>query len=197
MRSQALRLIIWGQAYFYGGFLIAVVLQPHGLIANSGISYYGIFAKTFIPFEVSLLGAAACTWLSAVHITEADLKPIRSTLFFIAVCTSIVAATPFSNDILSIIHRLAGTLLFTTQLLLSFWLIAKLHHAPWAVLLTIAEFLAGVASAIFLYQVHGYLIQSEVFFQFFFSTLLFYGLRKLPAVYVTKDQLVREERVTR
>lgn len=197
MRSQALRLIIWSQVCFYGGLLFAVILRPQGLDANSGISYYGIFAQTFVPFEISLLGAAVFTWLCAEHITEAALRPIRSVLFYVAVCTCVVAATPYSNEILNIIHRLAGTLLFSMQLLLSFWLIAKLHRALWALLLVTAEILAGIACAIYLFPVHGYLMQSQVLFQFFFTTLLILSLRQLPTVQLAKGQLTREERATR
>lgn len=196
MRSQALRLIIWGQVYFYGGLLIAIALQPYGLIANSGISYYGIFAKTFIPFEISLLGSATCAWLSASHITEASLKPVRNTLFFMAICTCLVAVSPFTYDVLNIIHRLAGALLFSAQLLLSFWLIVKLQHILWATLLTAAELLAGIACAIYLYPAHGYLLQSQVIFQFFFSILLIHSLRHIPGAHFAKDQPAREEQTT-
>lgn len=180
MRSQAWRLIIWGQVCFYVGLLIAVLLRPAGLSANSGISYYGIFAETFIPFEISLLGGAVFTWLCAQHINETDLRPIHDSLLVMAVLTSIVAVTPYAVDnLMDSIHRVSGALLFTLQLILSFWLIAKLHHAIWAILLTMAELIAGIACAVYLYPTHGYLFQAQVLFQFFFSALLIYGLRQL------------------
>lgn len=180
MKSQAWRTIIWGQVCFYVGLLIAVVLRPAGLSANSGISYYGIFAQTFIPFEVSLIGAAICTWFCARYITETGLRPIRDSLFVIAVLTCIVAITPYSYaNLMNTIHRMAGTLLFTLQLILSFWLIVKLHHVLWTILLTAAELVAGIACALYLYPTHGYLFQAQVLFQFFFSALLIYSLRQL------------------
>lgn len=180
MRSQAWRLIIWGQVCFYIGLLIAVMIRPAGLTANSGISYYGIFAETFIPFEISLLGGAVFTWLFAQHIDEMSLRPVRESLLTMAVLTSIVAVTPYAVDtLMDSIHRTAGALLFILQLILSFWLIAKLHHAIWAVLLTMAELVAGIACALYLYPTHGYLFQAQVLFQFFFSALLIYGLRQL------------------
>jgi hypothetical protein len=161
------------------------------LSANSGISYYGIFAETFVPFEVSLLGGAAFTWLCALHVTGTDVRPVRNTLFAIAIFTCVVAATPYSYDnVLSAIHRLAGSFLFTLQLLLSFWLIAKLHHALWSVLLTTAELIAGIACALYLYPTHGFLIQSQVLFQFFFSLLLIFSLRQLPLRHVVKANAV-------
>jgi hypothetical protein len=191
MKSQAVRLIIWGQVCLYLGLLVAVVLKPAGLTANSGISYYGIFAKTFVPFEISLLGGATFTWLCALQITDANLRPIRDSLFVMAILTCTVAVTPYALDnLMNAMHRLAGTLLFSLQLILSCWLIAKLHHALWAMLLTAAQLVAGIACALYLYPTHGYLIQSQVLFQFFFSVLLIYSLRQPQLGRVTNAHLI-------
>lgn len=144
-----------------------------------------------MPFEISLLGGAVFTWLCAQQITEMDFRPIRDSLLVMAVLTCIVAVTPYAvNNAVDSIHRTAGALLFTLQLILSFWLIAKLHHAIWAILLTVAELVAGIACALYLYPTHGYLFQAQVLFQFFFSTLLIYSLRQLELEHIAKAHAV-------
>lgn len=180
MKSQLRRLIILGQACFYSGILVAIALKPQGLGTNNGISYYGIFAVTFIPYAIGLIGGAVFCYRSALHITDHALRPIRYALFAIAFFTVIVGVTPYSFDrFTSTAHRLAGTILFTVQFLLSLWLTAKLHYIRQGVMLMIIEFVAGIACAYYVNFSYGFLIQFQVLFQFAFGTLLLYSLAHL------------------
>lgn len=180
MHAQALRSIIYGQACLYGGLLLAVLLKPQGLAANSGISYYGIFARTILPYLFTLLGAAYFTWQCAQRISEPALKPVRTALLCAALCTAIIGVTPYTiSSLVDQLHVAAGAILYSVQLLLSIWLIAKLHYVFWAVLLTAIEFCAGVACAMYLTPKQGLLIQCEMLFQIAFCILLFLSLRQL------------------
>lgn len=164
----------------YIGLLVSVLLQPQGLGANSGISYYGIFLRTVIPYAVSLLGTTFFCWQAARAIHEDNLKLVRTALFIMAACSLVIVATPYSFDgILDHLHVAAGSFLFSVQLLLSIWLLPRVHFANWAIALTTIELLSGIACALYLYAKHGFLIQFQVLFQLAFGVLLIRSLMRL------------------
>lgn len=189
MRSQALRSIVYGQACLYGGLLLAVLLKPQGLAANSGISYYGIFARTILPYFIILLGSAYFTWQCAQRIVAPELKPVRMALTCAALCGAIIGVTTYTiSSLVDHLHVAAGSILYSVQLLLSLWLLIKLHHVFWAVLLTAIEFCAGVACAFYLTPKQGLLIQFEILFQIAFSVLLYFSLKHLQGRSLMKAQ---------
>jgi hypothetical protein len=191
MKPQALNFVIWGQVCFYTGLVVAILLKPHGLAANAGISYYGIYARTVIPYCVSLLGSAYCSWQSALHIHYDELKPMRNALIIMAILTVIISVTPYSfNNLLDQTHQLAGTVLFSLQLLLSIWIVIRLRYTYWSVVLSAVELLAGIVCAIYLTPAHGFLIQAQILFQLAFGALLVYSLKILPEIPAAKRHLV-------
>lgn len=177
MRSEAARSIVRSQVCLYGGLLIAICLKTRGLAVNSGISYYGIFMRTVIPYALGLLGSAFFCLQAAKCIEDKNLRLLKRSLLAIAVFGVIIVITPYSVDALTDwLHTIAGSLLFITQLLLSGWLSVKLDYKPPVLGLLCLEFAAGVLCAIYLTPTHGFLIQCQVIFQVAFGALLIYFL---------------------
>lgn len=180
MTSRALRSIVLGQVCLYAGLVVAILLKPQGLAANAGISYYGIYARTAGPMAVGLLGSAFFSWLAAGQIHESELRPVKLGLIVFALLTIAIVVTPYSvSNFLDWLHTGTGSALFSLQLILSGWLVAKLRYNFWALLLTGVELAAGIACAIYLRPTHGFLIQFQILFQLAFGTLLVYSLQHL------------------
>jgi len=180
MNARAFRLVVFAQICLYAGVLLAVLLKPQGLAANSGISYYGIYARTIIPMATGLLSAAFLSWRAALYIERQDLRPIKYGLAAFAILTVVIVVTPYSFDgIADDLHTTAGSMLFSLQLLLSIWMIVKLHYKSLAIFLTLVELGAGIACAYYLHPAHGLLIQFQLLFQLAFGLLLVYSIAKL------------------
>jgi hypothetical protein len=178
MEAQALRWIVWAQACFLSGMLVAILLKPEGLRANDGISYYGTYSRTVLPYLVSLLGAAFFSWQAAMIITSPDLKLIRTGLAAGSLLAVAVAVTPYTvNPALNFAHIVAGSALFSLQLFLSFLLVYRLHYNMWAVMLALVELVAGIVCAHFLRPTQGLLIQFQILFQIAFGLMLVLSLK--------------------
>jgi hypothetical protein len=167
--------LILGQAVFYAGLLVCVALRPDGLGANDGISYYGIFRQTVVPYAVALLGPGYFTW-TALR-TAADFTPapayLRRMADVLAASSVLVVLTPYdANLVFDWVHTLAGTLLFALQLVLGLRLLGWSGGDGWTTGLLVAQFVSGVFCAVYVLPKHGFLLQGQVVFQVAFSALL-------------------------
>lgn len=177
MNRPAARYVIYGQACFYTGLLICVILKPQGLTANGGISYYGVYRETILPYVLALLGPAYFLIKTAELYTESSQKLIRYTLTAFGLLTIGVLITP--DSLIDGIHRAFGIPLFSFQLLFSLWLVLRLDYKPLAILLAAMEFAGGLFSLIWLSPIHGWSFESQVIFQAGFGGLLVYSLPRL------------------
>jgi len=182
MEAQAVKLTVLGQICLYTGVLLSILLKPSGLSSNDGLSYFGIFARTVIPYSLGLLSSAYLSWLASKHVSTPELKPLHDGYITIAILTVAIVITPYSvGPLLGWAHTAAGTALFSLQLLLSAWLTYQLHYHLLAVILTAIEFIAGVACAVYLLPEHGLLMQCQVLFQLAFGMLLIFSLARLKS----------------
>lgn len=180
MVAKAVRYIIFGQICFYIGLTVAILLKPDGLATNNGISYYGIYERTFVPYALGLLGCAFFIWLAATRIRQQKFKIVSYALIVQSILVLVIIVTPYSvSNTLDYSHTAAGSALFSLQLLLSFWLVTKLKWQIWSVALVAVELAAGIACALYLKPTHGFLIQCQILFQVAFGLLLTLGLAKL------------------
>ena len=150
---------------FFVLLMICVAIRPTGLIANSGISYYGVYGNTLLPYSLGFLLVSVATWRSA-SIMQAETKSekhIRRALQAFTILFLGLLLTP--HTVLPGEHVFFGSTLFGLQLILGILLVLTVRR-DWinAFLLAIA-FLSGVASLIYLTSSHGYMIQSQVIFQ--------------------------------
>ncbi len=180
MQPQALGLIIWGQACLYAGLTAAILLKPAGLASNDGISYFGVHARSVIPYTLGLLGSALLCWLGSRHINTPACKPLKNGLIIFAWLIAVIVATPYAaGPVMNWLHIAAGSALFSLQLLLSIWLVNRLRYKPTALAFMIVELAAGIACAVYLIPTRGFLIQCQIIFQLAFGALLIYSLKKL------------------
>lgn len=180
MDHQAFRSVLYSQGCFYLGLIVCVIIKPHGLATNDGISYYGIYRETVLPYAFALLGAAYFCLQASGELADSHFQLLRNWLKIMAILLAGLVVTPYAAGTwVDYLHTTFGTILFAGQLLFSIWLIWQLHNKVWAIVLTVIEFFAGVASAIYLKPTHGLLLQTQVIFQLAFGALLLYSWPRL------------------
>jgi hypothetical protein len=167
--------LILGQAVLYVGLLMCVALKPDGLGANDGISYYGIFRQTVVPYAIAILGPGYFIW-TALR-TAAPFAPapvyLRRMANCLAALSVLVVLTPYSaNPVFDWVHTLAGAFLFVLQLLLGLRLLGWSGGDGWTSGLLLLQFLSGLFCAVYVLPKHGFLLQGEVVFQIAFGALL-------------------------
>lgn len=190
MNRSSVRYLLYAQACFYVGLIICVLLKPTGLTINGGISYYGIYKLTIIPYCLALLGAAYWCLRSAKGVTD---QVIVFTLVSMSVLLVGLVITPDTGGrFIADAHVLCGSVLFIIQLLASGWLISRTQYDLWVIGWALIELAGGIASLIYLSPKNGYLLESQVVFQFSFGVLFFYSISKLWPEAWSDKQIVHE-----
>jgi hypothetical protein len=182
MSRKVIGNLMLAQACLFGGLLMCVVLKPHGLIANDGISYYGTFRRTVVPYAIALIGSGLFTWRALYWAAPAWPAPpyVRGMASGLAAMSAGVVLTPYSvNLMFDWVHTLLGAAVFVLQLVLGARLLGWTGGDSWAACLLLAQFASGVLSAIFVLPKHGFLIQGQLAFQLAFAALLIRSVRLL------------------
>lgn len=174
--------IVLGQICLFGGLLVCVVMRPHGLVANDGISYYGIFRHTVGPYALALMGMAFWT-RRALHLA-APLSPapayLRGMATWMAAMSVGVVLTPYSlNIVFDWAHTLLGAAVFVLQLVLGLRMLSWSGGDAWMTAFLVAQFCSGVFAAVFVLPKQGFLIQGQLAFQLAFGALLLRTARLL------------------
>jgi hypothetical protein len=193
MRRKVLTLFWCGQACFFGGLAICLLLRPEGLSVNIGLSLYGILRDTLPFYLICLLGPAFFSLLAARVINLPELRTIRYCLIPFAILVTIVASVPFVISVpVYWVHTTAGISAFAVQVYLSLWIVAKTGWPIRSLIFFLVEAAIGVASFMFVFLRHGYLLQGQIAFQAAYSLVLFYGFKALLPTGETNLPLKRE-----
>lgn len=157
-----------------GAMLLACIfIRPAGLAANDGLSYFGGFLNTVVPYSFSFLLYAYFLWRVASLLALSFLGRygwfVALVLRTMAVFLAGLVLTP--HTLVNSIHTAFGSALFSLQLLLSLYLLAVRRDWLNAVIF-IAELTSGLTALYYLPRPVGLLLQSQVIFQLAFGLLL-------------------------
>lgn len=167
--------LVLGQVCLFGGLLMCVVLKPRGLSANDGISYYGIFRRTVVPYAIALLGSGMFTWRALRWAAPASPAPayVRGMAGCLAAMSAGVVLTPYSlNLVFDWVHTILGAAVFILQLVLGAQLLGWTGGDAWITGFLLIQLASGVFCAVFVLPKHGFLIQGQLAFQLAFGALL-------------------------
>lgn len=178
MRPEVVRYVLYGQICFYVGLLLCIIIRPDGLAANGGVSFYGVYKDTILPYTLSLLGPAFFSIRAFELVTDERLRIVRRSLVLIGVFAVGVLLTPdAAGNTMDNLHRTFGALLFITQLVLSGWFLVRLKFDRGACLLALLELASGIAAFHYLAPPKGLLLQAQVLYQTAFAALFIYACR--------------------
>lgn len=126
-------------AIFLVAVVICVLLQPAAVLSHDGISFYGNFQRTFLPYGIGLVGTAyfllrACSTLNNTQVA----RSFRVGLEAVAVAVLGIVATPSFSQVILIqdLHVLFGFIIFVTLAVLSLHYLGREGRYPldWALL---------------------------------------------------------------
>lgn len=179
MQEARQKYVVYSQLCLFIGMLFCIIIKPKGLAANAGISYYGTFLKTVIPYTVGILGSAFFSYRLAKTLHGASLTLIRKILIIISILSIGIVLTPYTiNAILDWTHTILGSIIFILQLTLSGWIIKSVDFNSSMLVLWLLEIGCGILAAIYIRPPHGFLIQSQLLFQLIFGIILYRSFNK-------------------
>lgn len=123
MANHVVRNFLKGQLCFVVGIVICIVLLPKGMTGNNGLTYYGNYARTIVPFALGLLGCAWFTYQSVRLIRLQKQKFLTYILLVLCLLLVGVVLTPYKlNMIFWLTHMYAASLLFGGEYVMLLWL---------------------------------------------------------------------------
>lgn len=180
MREPA-RYLLTGFLLAAVGIVVCIIVQPAGLAANNGISYYGGRLATIVPYVLAL-GVYSLTYHKIAKRLpgRAPYPPLAGAFKLWSVLLVAVMLTPYDlSGFMYDLHTTFGCMLFFSQLVVSGWVAFslvgdKLSRGLWTI-----QFLSGVVAAIYVLPAEGFELQAQVAFQLAFSLQMAYGLQAL------------------
>ena len=121
--------------------VVCVILQPDGVLSHAGLSYFGNFGRTLIPYSIGMVATAyfllrACFTLGSPH--GLISRSFRYGLEGIAIGLLGIVATPSLSPLHFIrdVHVAFGIIIFITQAVLSLRYLIRVRGgaADWALL---------------------------------------------------------------
>lgn len=158
---------------------VSIFIRPSGFTANDGISYYGVYKTTIVPYALAFLLSAIFYWraASALPAKPTPYKYLSVSLEIVAVLIVGLLLSPAS--VLEPLHITIGSILFSFQLLVSIWLIV-ISQPVWPnINYVLIELFSGIAALYYFPKHLGWLLQAQVIFQLAFGLLVIKVINKV------------------
>ena len=165
--SRAANILVIGLIVFSIFIISGIILYPESLKANNGVSFFGVQEKTNLLFNLTfLVNALISWWVSSKFSVKSGFrnKYITYSLVIVGICYIGLILTP--HTVFSPIHRLFGSSLFGLEFISCLLIVFKYKADYLNRLLLILALLSGLASLYFLFVLDGYMLHSQLVFQF-------------------------------
>jgi len=183
MRSPV-RLLLIAQLCLFAGLLICVLLMPHFLFeANEGgVSNYGTYAKTVVPYTLGFGGCGIITIQAALRISRKDtsrklLLTLGLLYLFVLLSTYPYKLDGFYHDV----HELAGAALVIYTVAFGMWLSLRKTRSTPTLLLFTAQCLSFLLAALTYTRLIHILFIAEFLVSTAFGTLLICSFKQLAS----------------
>lgn len=172
MLERTARYLIWSLGTSLLGAAVCIILKPHGLAANAGLSYFGNFKLTIIPYGVALLGGSYFLHQAASSLPAKGYELTKAALTFFSILYVILFITPYTlNNIVDWTHTITGVILFSCELILTSWFVFKSSFNRFLSVAWVCQIASGILCAIYTPVPRGYLLQCQIVFQIAFTTI--------------------------
>lgn len=139
--------------------LLCVALQPSDILTHDGLSFYGNFHKTFLPYGLGLVATAYFVIRVCQHLRRGQAaRSFRVGLECIAIALLGIVATPSYSSVVLIqdLHVIFGFVIFVAQAVLSLHYLIKARRG-WLDWLLLGGQLAAIVLVALSFHVVGVL----------------------------------------
>jgi hypothetical protein len=151
---KAVRYLVLGQSSLFGFLLVCLILIPHFLTERNegGVSNYGLYAKTIVPYSLAFGLCGLFTLLSARVLPKeiASYAAVKRALVGLGILliAVLISTYPYKvNNTLNEIHVYIGTALAFLEMGLAVWLALILARDTKNIVLLVVQligFIMGV-----------------------------------------------------
>ena len=155
-------------ASFFGFSLVCILLKPQSLALNDGLSYFGNYKTTILPYTCMLLVTAYLLFQVLIRLPDGKLFPAwlkNGFLTIIILLVGLLLTPSNAGFVADHVHQLFGAAIFIIELVASaFWWMYNRNDNVLLLLLVIL-LMSGIASAIYVPTAKGFLLQTQLIYQ--------------------------------
>jgi hypothetical protein len=180
-QRHAVAYVISGECCFVAMMLGCLAIEPSRIAVKRGLSYYGNYVTTGVPYAIGFGSSITLTALGLARIQSegAMVEPFRRGVAVLLALMASVPLTPYRVDLVfDWLHMGVAAALFASGLALGGWLVLRLPDRLSRSLYVI-ESGAGIAIVTAQLGLHDYMIPSELVFQLATFALIVHGIRQL------------------
>jgi hypothetical protein len=180
--SKALGFLVASQAFFWGSIVVCYILLPDGDLRHHGISIYGNFRASIVPYSLgfafsSFFMAFGARTLSAGGETFGVHARLTRAVAILLLAL-VVTPSSSSGPIVGALHTGVAITLFTCQLLLGFHLLARVERRSLVATLFVVQLIGAVASFLSLLHIVHLMFGAQSLTELAFGILLIVGTTK-------------------
>jgi hypothetical protein len=172
--KQCAQYLLFGQIGLFAFLIVCLLLNPHFLLESNegGISNYGLYAKTIVPYTLAFGSAGIFTLLGARATPNRSLRIALYLLGFLFL--SVLVSTYFYkiNHAFDNIHEYTSAMLFIMELVLGSWFVLGMKRSSLAIIGLLIQYAGFTLSVLNDTHIIHKLFIAEVAASFGFSLLL-------------------------
>lgn len=179
MANEVVRYLRYSQFSFFGSLLVCFLLDPRVITGNLGISYYGNYQLTIIPYLIGLLLTSYFIIRAARALprTSRTFNAMAEILTAVALLIVGVLLTPYSvATLFDRAHVLTSGILFVVELALAIWLVVMTYRDWVSLTLLTAQLVGALIAMISLVTSIELMLTGQVIAQLAFGLLLIRAL---------------------
>lgn len=152
--------------------ITCILLRPIGLGVSDGLSYFGIYRRTIIPYSIGLMIFAYMIWRLSYRFKGEGFKSKLSVVLLRITSLSAIgiAITPY--NLVFGIHTFFGALMFFCQFLFALLMAEKTRLDHLISLYVLGLAISGLLAVYYLASLNGDLKSLQIIYQIFFAALL-------------------------
>lgn len=129
--KQVRSYIVWSQIILYVGLAVCLALMPHYLLERDegGVSNYGTYLRTVVPYTVAFGGSGCCLLLATRSIRAGgNIRQYRKIIGVIGVLQLLVLVTTYIykvDVVLADLHIVVAVILLCAQVVGGWWFVRR------------------------------------------------------------------------
>lgn len=180
--GKAVQYLLYGQIALWVSLLVSFLLLPKVVYDNQGISHFGVYAKTILPYGLGFLACGYLVLMAAHSISSTNhiMVTFRRALLLLAFFLLAVLLTPFSvSTLFDWSHMIVSWLLFMCELVFAAWLLClQPNRVSW--LLFVAQCAGSALAAFSLLSTAELMFTGQLVAEVAFGILLVRAAAYLP-----------------
>jgi len=138
--------------------IVCVALRPSDVLSYDGLSFYGNFRETLLPYGLGLVATSYFLLRACLTLVDSQVaRSFRAGLEIIAIALLGIVATPSFSYLWFVqdLHVVFGLVIFIAQAVLSLNYLRHAEHTTFDTILLTLQVLAIVVAALSLHEIHA------------------------------------------